>query len=194
MANGGRIVIVAIDSVTSLHPKRYFKCQDARSKSNKNNVNKTLGTKVSFQRECEDSQRWAATDRVGQTVPGARCCDGEGAVAHCCTTRRRHDEIIRCRLAFPSLLPFCHTFSSPSLTVLLSYKSSCAVGLGSAVDGYAQSSAALPSNGIWTWCTGRAIFSYRIDVDSLIFMSISRLAADAGCSGRRGQQCCHMTF
>jgi len=43
--------------------------------------------------------------------------------------RRRHDEIIRCRLAFPSLLPFCHTFPSPSLTVLLSYKSSCAVGL-----------------------------------------------------------------
>ena len=91
------------------------------------------------------------------------------------------------RLPFPSLLPFCHTFPSPSLTVLLSYKSSCAVGLGSAVDGYAQSSAALPSNGIWTWCTVRAIFSYRIDVDSLIFMNISRLAAYAGCSGRRGQ-------
>ena len=36
--------------------------------------------KVNFQRAFEDGQRWAATDRVGQTVPGARCCDGEGAV------------------------------------------------------------------------------------------------------------------
>ena len=35
---------------------------------------------VNFQRAFEDSQRWAATDRVGQTVRGARCCDAEGAV------------------------------------------------------------------------------------------------------------------
>jgi len=41
---------------------------------------KTLNIKVSFQWTFEDSQRWAATDRVRQTVPGARCCDGEGAV------------------------------------------------------------------------------------------------------------------
>ena len=58
---------------------------------------KTLNIKVSFQWTFEDSQRWAATDRVRQTVPGARCCDGEGAVAHCCTSRRRHDEIGRWR-------------------------------------------------------------------------------------------------
>ena len=56
---------------------------------------KTLSIKVSFQRPFEDSQRWAATDRVRQTVLGARCCDGEGAVAHYCTSRRRHDEIGR---------------------------------------------------------------------------------------------------
>ena len=41
---------------------------------------KTLNIKVSFRRAFEDSQRWAAVDRVRQTVPGARCCDGEGAV------------------------------------------------------------------------------------------------------------------
>jgi len=40
----------------------------------------TLGIKVSFQRTFEDRQRGTATDRVRQTVPGARCCDGEGAV------------------------------------------------------------------------------------------------------------------
>jgi len=41
---------------------------------------KTLNIKVSFETTFEDSQRWAATDRVRQTVPGTRCCDGEGAV------------------------------------------------------------------------------------------------------------------
>jgi len=41
---------------------------------------KTLDIKVSFQWTFEDSQRWAATDRVRQTVPGARSWDGEGAV------------------------------------------------------------------------------------------------------------------
>ena len=54
---------------------------------------KTLNIKVSFEWTFENSQRWAATNRVRQTVPGARCCDGEGAVAHCGTSRRRHDEI-----------------------------------------------------------------------------------------------------
>jgi len=41
---------------------------------------KTLDIKVSFQRAFEDSRRWAAADRVRQTVRGARCCDAEGAV------------------------------------------------------------------------------------------------------------------
>jgi len=41
---------------------------------------KALGITVSFQRAFEDGQRWAATDRVRQTVPGARSFDGEGAV------------------------------------------------------------------------------------------------------------------
>jgi len=59
--------------------------------------------KVSFQWTFEDSQRWAATDRVRQTVPGARCCDGEGEVAHWCTSRRRHDQICRWRRAQATL-------------------------------------------------------------------------------------------
>jgi len=62
---------------------------------------------VSFQWTFEDRQRWSATDRVRQTVPGARCCDGEGAVTHCCTLRRRHDEIGRWRRA--QATPWFHT-------------------------------------------------------------------------------------
>jgi len=48
---------------------------------------KTHGIKISFQRTPEDGQRWAAMDRVRQTVPGARSCDGEGSVAHCWASR-----------------------------------------------------------------------------------------------------------
>ena len=43
---------------------KLYNVNGAQTKSNKNNVNKTLDIKVSFQRTLEDSQRWAETDRV----------------------------------------------------------------------------------------------------------------------------------
>ena len=37
-------------------------------------LTKTLDLKVSFQRTFKSGERWAATDRLRQTVPGARTC------------------------------------------------------------------------------------------------------------------------